>query len=136
MERFDIRARAYLKTLGKYYCADTGLRNLLIGNVRGDVDHLIENVVYLELVRRGYRVCAGKLDEKEIDFVATGKDGPTYIQVSATVLEDTTLRRELEPLKGIRDNYPKLLLTLDEIGAGTDHEGIRQENIIAWLQGK
>ena len=70
LERFDIRARAYLKTLGKYYCADTGLRNLLTGTVRGDVGHLIENVVYLELVRRGYRVCAGKLDEKELNEFA------------------------------------------------------------------
>ena len=132
-DRYDIKGKQYLKTLSKYYMVDTGIRNLLLAESASDLGHLLENVVYLELLRRGYRVNVGKLAEKEVDFVADTHDGLIYYQVSASVLEESTLKRELEPLKKIPDHYPKLLLTLDEIGAGADYEGIRQKNILDWL---
>ena len=93
----------------------------------------IENVVFLELQRRGYKVNIGKFQENEVDFIASDMDGRSYYQVSASVLDAGTLARELAPLKKIADNYPKLLLTLDEIGAGSNYEGIRQENLLNWL---
>ena len=126
----------YLKTLGKYYMVDTGLRNLLLAGSAFDTGHLIENIVYLELIRRGNKVNIGKLAEKEVDFVVQNAEGVTYYQVSATVLDEKTLKRELEPLQRIPDNHPKLLLTLDEIGAGANYDGIRQLNLIDWLIGK
>lgn len=132
-DRYDIKGKQYLKTLSKYYMVDTGIRNLLLAESASDLGHLLENVVYLELLRRGYRVNVGKLAEKEVDFVADTHDGLIYYQVSASVLEESTLKRELEPLKKIPDHYPKLLLTLDEIGAGADYEGIRQKNVLDWL---
>lgn len=135
VDRYDIKGRQYLKTLGKYYLVDTGIRNMILFGSSSDVGHLIENVVYLELLRRGYKVSIGKLSEKEIDFVAGNKDGITYYQVSASVLDNSTLARELEPLKKIPDHHPKLLLTLDEIGAGANYEGIRQINLLDWLLG-
>lgn len=127
-DRYDIKGRQLLKTLGKYYIVDTGIRNMLLSSAASDLGHLIENVVFLELRRRGYRVHVGKLLEKEIDFVASDMDGRTYYQVSASVLDAGTLSRELAPLKKIPDNYPKVLLTLDEVGAGSNYEGIRQIN--------
>lgn len=132
-DRYDIKGKQYLKTLSKYYMVDTGIRNLLLAESASDLGHLLENIVYLELLRRGYRVNVGKLAEKEVDFVADTHDGLIYYQVSASVLEESTLKRELEPLKKIPDHYPKLLLTLDEIGAGADYEGIRQKNVLDWL---
>lgn len=132
-DRYDIKGKQYLKTLSKYYMVDTGIRNLLLAESASDLGHLLENVVYLELLRRGYRVNVGKLAEKEVDFVADTHDGLIYYQVSASVLEESTLKRELEPLKKIPDHYPKLLLTLDKIGAGADYEGIRQKNVLDWL---
>lgn len=133
-DRYDIKGRQYLKTLSKYYMVDTGIRNLLLAESASDLGHLLENVVYLELLRRGYRVNVGKLAEKEVDFVADTHDGLIYYQVSASVLDENTLKRELEPLKKIPDHYPKVLLTLDEIGAGADYEGIRQRNVLEWLK--
>jgi predicted AAA+ superfamily ATPase len=132
-DRYDIKGRQYLKTLGKYYLVDTGIRNLLLSGSAAGIGHLIENVVYFELLRRGYRVNIGKVAEKEVDFVAGNTDGIAYFQVSATVIEENTLRRELAPLEKIADNYPKTLLTLDEIGAGANHNGIRQMNLLDWL---
>lgn len=132
-DRYDIKGRQYLKTLGKYYIVDTGIRNLLLSGSSSDVGHLIENIVFFELMRRGYRVNIGKLAEKEVDFVAGNIDGISYYQVSATVLDKTTLERELEPLQKIQDNHPKFLLTLDEIGADSNYDGIRQINLIDWL---
>lgn len=133
-DRYDIKGRQYLKTLSKYYMVDTGIRNLLLAESASDLGHLLENVVYLELLRRGYRVNVGKLAEKEVDFVADTHDGLIYYQVSASVLDENTLKRELEPLRKIPDHYPKVLLTLDEIGAGADYEGIRQRNVLEWLK--
>jgi predicted AAA+ superfamily ATPase len=134
-DRYDIKGRQYLKTLGKYYLVDTGIRNLLLSGSTAGIGHLIENVVYFELLRRGYRVNIGKVAEKEVDFVAENTDGIAYFQVSATVIEENTLRRELAPLEKIADNHPKTLLTLDEIGAGVNHKGIRQMNLLDWLLG-
>ena len=97
--------------------------------------HLIENIVYLELLRRKNRVNIGKLAEKEVDFVAVNMDEIEYYQVSASVLDEKTLERELAPLDEIKDNYPKTILTLDEIGSGTNYNGIKQINLIDWLLG-
>jgi len=135
-DRYDIKGRQLLKTLGKYYIVDTGIRNILLSSSASDMGHLIENVVFLELRRRGYKVNVGKMLENEIDFVASDLDGRTYYQVSASVLDAGTLSRELAPMKKIPDNYPKLLLTLDEVGAGSNYEGIRQVNLLHWLLGK
>lgn len=94
---------------------------------------MLENIVFLELLRRHYNVSIGKVGDTEIDFVAGKGNELCYIQVSNTVLDENTLRRELAPLQKIRDNYPKLLLTLDTIGAGNNYEGIKQLNVIDWL---
>lgn len=133
--RYDIKGRQFLKTLGKYYFVDTGIRNHIISQSAKDLGHLLENVVYLELLRRKNRVNIGKLAEKEVDFVATDMNEVEYYQVCASVLDEKTLERELAPLKEIKDNYPKILLTLDDIGNGANYEGIRQINVIDWLLG-
>ena len=132
-DRFDIKGKQHLKTLGKYYMVDTGIRNLLLSGAAADIGHLIENVVFLELIRRGYKVNIGKLVDKEVDFVAVNMNGVTYYQVSATVIDSNTLKRELEPLKQIPDHHPKILLTLDETGSGSNYNGIRQINLLDWL---
>ena len=106
---------------------------MLLSGTASDIGHLIENLVYLELLRRGYKVNIGKLAEKEVDFVARDMSGAAYYQVAASVLDKTTLKRELEPLEKIPDHYPKVLLTLDEIGAGTNYNGIRHLNLTDWL---
>ncbi|MBO5604936.1 MAG: ATP-binding protein, partial [Acidaminococcaceae bacterium] len=113
-KRFNIRGKQYLKTLEKYYAVDTGLRYLLLGSSGTDVGHILENIVYLELLRRGFSVYVGKLDELEVDFVAKNQNGLQYIQVAASVRDDKTLQRELTSLQRISDNYPKLILTLDD----------------------
>jgi len=136
VDRYDIKGRQYLKTLGKYYIVDTGIRNLLLAESSAEFGHLLENIVYLELLRRGYRVNIGKMAEKEVDFVAGTSDGMIYYQVSATVLDENTLKRELGPLEKIKDNHPKILLTMDEIGAGANYQGIKQVNILEWLLGE
>ena len=133
--RYDIKGRQFLKTLGKYYFVDTGIRNHIISQSAKDLGHLLENVVYLELLRRKNRVNIGKLAGKEVDFVATDMNEVEYYQVCASVLGEKTLERELAPLKEIKDNYPKILLTLDDIGNGANYEGIRQINVIDWLLG-
>lgn len=133
--RYDIKGRQFLKTLGKYYFVDTGIRNHIISQSAKDLGHLLENVVYLELLRRKNRVNIGKLAEKEVDFVATNMNEVEYYQVCASVLDEKTLERELAPLKEIKDNYPKILLTLDDIGNGANYEGIWQINMIDWLLG-
>ena len=131
--RYDIKGRQFLKTLGKYYFVDSGIRNHIVSQSARDLGHLLENVVYLELLRRKNRVNIGKLAEKEVDFVATSMNGIAYYQVAASVLDEKTLERELAPLQEIKDHYPKTLLTLDDIGNGANYEGIRQKNVIDWL---
>ena len=135
VDRYDIKGRQYLKTLGKYYMVDTGLRNLLLSSTNPDLGHKIENVVYLELRRRGYKVNIGKMAEYEVDFVAQKNNDLLYVQVSASVLDETTLRRELRPLEIISDHHPKILLTLDEVGSNANYNGIRQLNLLDWLMG-
>lgn len=133
VNRYDIKGKTHLKTEGKYYICDTGLRNLILGTTNKDIGHQIENIVYLELLRRGYTINIGKSGRgTEVDFVAIRDKKTEYYQVSASVLDEGTLARELTPLKQIKDNYPKILITLDDfIG---DHDGIKQVNLIDWLQ--
>lgn len=133
-KRYNIRGKQYLKTLEKYYAVDIGLRYMLLGSRSTDVGHILENVIYLELIRRGYDVYVGKLDELEADFVAMDSKGIRYYQVAASVRDDKTLQRELAPLRKINDHYPKTLLTLDE-DPEADYEGIRRMNALDWLMG-
>ncbi|MCL2718335.1 MAG: ATP-binding protein [Lachnospiraceae bacterium] len=133
VNRYNIKGKQYLATLEKYYVADIGLRQHLLGADKTGQGHILENVVYLELLRRGNEVYVGHLNDGEVDFVTHNEDGVTYYQVAATVLDENTLRRELASLEKINDHYPKILLTLDEIGAGTSHNGIQQLNVLDWL---
>lgn len=130
--RFDIRAKAELARFQKYYPVDLGLRRTVLGNKPMDVGQALENVVYLELLRRGFAVYVGRVDQTEVDFVAKSADGCQYIQVSASVRDPDTLARELRPLQSIKDHYPKFLLTLDDDPA-MDHDGILQCNALEWL---
>lgn len=132
VKRYNIKGKEYLKSLEKYYVADIALRSALLGRKAMDVGHILENIVYLELIRRRYDVYVGKIDEAEIDFVAQSQDGNTYIQVAATVRDEQTLERELRPLKAIKDNYPKMILTLDDDPQG-DYDGIIRKNALEWL---
>ena len=134
-KRYDAKGKTYLKLLEKYYAADIGLRFLLLGQKANDVGHILENVIYLELIRRGYSVFVGKVDDAEIDFVAQNSQGNTYIQVAATVRDEKTLERELRPLQALSDNYPKLLLTLDD-DPDCDYDGILRTNVLSWLLAK
>ncbi len=133
--RYNIKGRQYLKTLEKYYVVDIGMRYMLLGSRSTDVGHILENVVYLELLRRGYDVYVGKVDELEVDFVAVDSKRTTYFQVAATVRDKSTLKRELAPLQSINNHYPKLILTLDD-DPEADYEGIRRVNALNWLMGK
>lgn len=130
--RFDIKGKLYLKTLDKFYIVDNGLRNSLLGFRTGDYGHILENVVYLELLRRDYEVGVGKLGNLEVDFVATKPEEKIYYQVSASVLDEKTLQRELTPLQKIPDQYEKVLLTMDKTYI-KDYGGVRQQNIIDFL---
>lgn len=132
--RFDIKGNEILKSLGKYYLADTSFKNFLLGSSSSidDFGHILENIVYLELIRRGNTVFVGKNGDKEVDFVAKNGSEISYFQVSASVLDDATRRRELEAFKNIKDNFPKYLLTLDDYDFGS-LSGVIQKNIIRWL---
>ena len=132
-DRYDVKGRQYLKTMGKYYIADTGLKQILTAESTSDLGHMLENIVYLELKRRHTKVNIGKVDEYEVDFVADTGNEITYYQVSATVLDANTKERELRVLQKIKDNHPKILLTMDVIGAGSNYDGIKQYNLIDWL---
>ena len=131
-KRYNIKGKQYLKTLEKYYVVDMGLRSMLLGSASFDVGHILENVVYLELLRRGRQMYVGKVDELEVDFVATDADSLCYYQVAATVREPSTLLRELAPLQNINDNNPKYLLSLDD-ESNISHNGIMQINVLEWL---
>ncbi|MDR2542352.1 MAG: ATP-binding protein, partial [Treponema sp.] len=138
--RYDIKGKQYLKTLGKYYIVDTGIRNMLLESSAPDLGHQLENIVYLELLRRFRRVSTGKLDEKEVDFVAANaysadddSGGISYFQVAASVLDPNTLVRELSSLQKIKDNHPKYLITLDDIPSRANHGGIIQLYLLDWL---
>ncbi|WP_099088578.1 ATP-binding protein [Weissella cibaria] len=133
--RFDDSGRKYLKSRDKFYLVDPGMRRIMISNRPGDLGHTLENVIYLELLRRDYTVFVGELaDRTEVDFVAVDKQGGRqYIQVSLSTLDETTLARELHPLEKINDNYPKLLLTLDTIERTASYNGIQKMNALDWL---
>lgn len=130
--RYDIQGKAYLSTEEKCYLGDLGFRFWLLGKRQGDLGHRLENVVYLELLRRYSNVSIGKLRNLEIDFVASDAGRTHYFQVSQTVLDPATMERELTPLRKVNDNHPKTLLTLDRIGLG-DYDGIQHRNVIDWL---
>ena len=134
-KRYNIKGKQYLKTLDKYYAVDIGMRQVLLGNKAMDAGHILENVVYLELLRRGYDVYIGKVDDLEVDFVAMDAKGTTYYQVSASVRDAQTLKRELASLQSINDHYAKVLLTLDE-DPEMSYNGIRQINALDWLIGR
>lgn len=132
VSRFDIKGKQYLQSGEKYYATDVTMRYALLGRRNIDVGHILENIVYLELIRRGYKVYIGKAGEKEIDFVAENKEGFTYFQVAYTTREKATLERELTPLQDINDHYPKYILTMD-IDPIVDYDGIKKVNVLDWL---
>ena len=134
-ERYFIKGREYLRTNAKYYAVDAALRYFLLGNKGADSGHILENVVFLELLRRGYNVHIGKVGEKEVDFAAENHDGVEYYQVAETVCGKETLAREISPLNAINDHNPKFLLTRDYEPKKT-HNGIRQLNVLEWLLGQ
>ena len=133
-KRYNIKGKQYLKTLEKYYVVDIGLRYMLLGTRSTDVGHILENVIYLELLRRGYDVYVGKVNELEVDFVAMEQKNITYFQVAASVRDEKAMKRELAPLQKISDHYQKVILTLDEDPEG-DFNGIRRINALDWLMG-
>ncbi len=130
--RYDVKGKEYLKTGEKYYLADVGLRYMLLGNKNQDFGHILENIVYLELLRRGYKVFVGKVGTQEVDFIALKGTDTEYYQVSLSVLDKNTLQRELSPLEKILDHNPKFLLTLDALPV-LSHNGIKQINALDWL---
>lgn len=132
IKRFDIKGREFLRTLGKYYIVDIGLRNYLLGFRNRDSGHAIENVVYFELLRRGYDVAIGKVGNAEIDFIATKADEKIYVQVTESMESETVRTRELAPLQGIADNYEKIVLSLHP-GLETSYDGIKSIDLIEWL---
>lgn len=129
--RYDVKGKQHLKSLEKYYLVDVGLRRLLLGDKNADIGHVLENIVYLELIRRGYTVSVGKLGDLEIDFVAESGDDRIYYQVAASVLDPNTFSREIAPLQRIPDHYPKFIISMDEVPMNED--GIRQVNIVDFL---
>lgn len=131
-ERTDIKSKSLLKTLGKYYIADTGIRNIILGFRNIDEGHLLENIVYLELLRRGYRVNIGKTNDYEVDFIAENPNNIKYYQVVQTLKDEKVKQRELRSLECIDDNYEKTILTMDK-SINTDYNGIKVINIIDWL---
>jgi len=131
VERYNIRGKQLLKTLSKYYIVDTGLCNFILSIRNDNLGHKIENIVYFELLRRGYRVNVGKIDDKEIDFIAEKSDIKEYYQVSTTMLDEKVKKRELESLKNTQDYFQKIILTLDDFEE--NYDGIKQVNLIKWL---
>ena len=131
-DRTDIRNKSLLKTLGKYYISDTGIRNIILGFRNINEGHLLENVVYLELLRRGYRVNIGKSNDYKVDFVAENPNEIIYYQVTQTLLNEEVKNRELRSLESINDNYEKIILTLDKT-INKDYNGIKLINLIDWL---
>ena len=133
VSRYDIKGKEYLKTGDKYYVCDLGLRNYLLGGIK-DLGSILENVIFLELKRKGYQIYIGKYDDLEVDFVLKNNDGIKYVQVALSVRDEKTLARELNVLKKIKDNYPKYLITLDY--DKVDHEGIRHIPALEFLTGE
>ena len=132
VSRYDIKGKQYLETGEKYYATDVTMRYALLGRKNLDVGHILENVVYLELIRRGYKVYIGKIGDNEVDFIAINKEGREYYQVSYTTRDERTLERELSSLQKISDHYPKFILTMD-MDPVADYEGIKRINVLEWL---
>lgn len=133
--RYDIKGKELLKTLEKYYIVDTGIRNVTLGFRNSDFGHIIENIVYFELLRRGYDVAIGKIDTQEVDFIATKSNDKKYFQVTYTMLEESVKQRELNLLRQINDNYEKIVLTMDKLYNNTSEDGIKIKYLINWLLG-
>ena len=135
VSRYDIKGKQYLQSGDKYYATDVTMRYALLGRKNIDLGHILENIVYLELIRRNYKVYIGKTGDKEVDFVAENSKGTTYFQVAYTVRDEKTLERELSALESINDHYPKFILTMDQ-DPEVDYNGIRRINVLDWLLGK
>ncbi len=133
VSRYDIKGKQLLKTLGKYYIVDPGIRNAIIGYREDDIGHILENIVYLELIRRGYEVTIGKNDDNEIDFIATDRNDKKYYQVTKTVLEQTVLEREKKAFSIADDHFEKTILSMDKTYIKTTENGIHFQNIIDFL---
>lgn len=132
-KRFDVKGKNLLARDYKYYVADSGLRSYLLGKkADSDMGHILENIVYLELLRRGYKVYIGKVGELEVDFAAENRNGLKYYQVALSVRDEKVLERELRPLQKTGDHYPKYLITLD-MDLEADYDGITKINVIDWL---
>ena len=132
VKRFDIKGKEHLRTLGKYYIADIGLRNCLLGFRSRDRGRIVENIVYFELLRRGCDVAVGKVGSAEVDFIAAKADEKKYIQVAESMMSEDVRRRELAPLQSIRDSCEKIVLSL-EPGLDASYGGIKSESLIDWL---
>lgn len=135
IKRFDIKGKEYLRTLGKYYIVDIGLRNYLLGFREGDSGHILENIIFFELMRRGYDVAIGKIDNQEVDFIATKTDEKKYIQVTETMNAPETRERELAPLRKIRDSYEKIVIAL-ECDLTQTQDGIKIIRALDFLLGE
>lgn len=131
--RYDIKGKELLKTLEKYYIVDTGIRNVILGFRDTDIGHIIENIVYFELVRKGYNVTIGKTESQEVDFIATNSNEKRYYQVTYTMIDKNVKKREFKPLKNINDNYEKIVLTMDKLYKDTSDEGIKIKYLIDFL---
>ena len=133
VERYDLKGKRLLSINDKYYLNDLGIRHALLGYKGSDISQLLENVVYIELLRRGYQVNIGIQGNKEIDFIAVKNDEKLYIQVCYILESETTVQREFSPLLAVKDNYPKYVLSMDEKIWGENYEGIKRINIVEWL---
>lgn len=134
--RYNIRGKEFFSTINKYYAADMGMRNMLVKGSSSDAGHILENIVYLELKRRGYEVYVGQIgSDGEVDFVAMMNGELSYYQVAETTLDESVLTRELTPLRRISDNYPKYLLTMDELFDEMNYDGVQKINALKWLLG-
>ena len=136
VNRYNIKGKEFLSTLSKYYVSDLGLRQMILGNRNIDTGHILENIIYLELLRRKSNIYVGQFDKNEIDFVVINSNEVEYYQVALTVLDENALKRELAAFKNIKDNYPKYLITLDDVLPNTDYEGIKVINALEWLLGE
>ena len=136
VSRYNIKGKEFLSTLSKYYVTDLGLRQMILGNRNIDMGHILENIIYLELLRRKGNAYVGQFDKNEVDFVVINSNEIEYYQVALTVLDENTLKRELDAFKNIKDNYPKHLITLDDVMVNTDYDGIKVVNALEWLLGE
>ena len=135
-DRYDVVGKEYLKLINKYYVTDFGFKYYILNNRTVEIPQILENLVFLELKRRRYKIATGKVDDKEVDFIVKDTtDQIKYIQVAATVMEEEKLKQELRPFEGIRDNYPKYIITLDDYFV-SDHGGVKTINAIDFLLGE